>query len=242
MNQVSTQLPQSHPSTTAFLVPWLRSARDSMILEGDTWIIRQELTISQRTAVQNLVASLKSRLACGPFDGKERLVELAKLMAAFPAFQDGETQTRLRMEAYVAALDGVPAWAVSEAREAMIKGQFGAMKYAPSPAEFASASRSRLLAAESDLSGLTRLASATVEEFQPTLEERERVVMGFDKLRKTLGAKGDDYSHEDALKSLEALRRELGLPPGILDTIPDAKERTGTFRRPASLKREDAAT
>ena len=238
MNQVSTQAPQSEHSSTVFLVPWLRSARDSMIREGDQWILRQDLNPTQRTAVQNLVASLKSRLACGPSDAKARLIELAKLMAAFPAFQDGEIQTKLRMEAYATSLDGVPAWAVSEAREAIIKGQFGSVKYVPSPSEFASAARSRMRTAENDLAELTRIIGAKVEQFAPPPEERLRVVEGFKALRKTLGSKAEEITREQAREGLAARCDELGIPPEVIDSIPDAPIRTASFR---PLKRGEAA-
>jgi hypothetical protein len=209
-----------------------------MIREGDDWILREELTPTQRTAVGNLISSMQSRLACGPSDAKARLVELAKLMAAFPAFQDGEIQTKLRMEAYAASLDGIPAWAVAEAREAFIKGQFGSIKYVPSPAEFASACRGRMRLVESDLADLTRISSAKVIAFNPSPEERQRVAEGFRALRKQLGSRSEDISRETALGALRQRCIENGKPISIIDEIPDAPERTGAFR---PIKHEVAA-
>jgi hypothetical protein len=184
--------------------------------------------------VQNLAASLRSRLACGPSDAKARLVELAKLMAAFPAFQDGDVQTKLRMEAYATSLEDIPAWAVSEAREAIIKGQFGSIKYVPSPSEFASVARSRMRTAENDLAELTRIIAAKVEDFTPSPEERKRVSEGFKALRASLGSQKADITQESALDALRQRCLNNGITTDAIDALPDAPPRTGSFGRVAA--------
>ncbi len=181
---------------------------------------------------------MKSRLACGPFDAKARLVELAKLMAAFPAFQDGDVQTKLRMEAYATSLEDIPAWAVSEAREAIIKGQFGSIKYVPSPSEFASVARSRLRTAENDLAELTRIIGAKVDQFTPSADERRRVVEGFKALRAKLGSQKQDITQESALNALRQRCIDNGITTDAIDALPDAPARTGSF---ASIKRSEVA-
>ena len=107
---------------------------------------------------------MNSRLCAQPTDERARTVEVAKLLSGFPVGKDGEMATELAMQQYLEAVEDVPAWAVSEARMAIVKGQFGDIRWAPSPAQFASAARARMHQAESDLSDLTRIVNADVDE------------------------------------------------------------------------------
>lgn len=156
--------PETTAGTTVFCVPWLRSAKNALRREGDRWILNEPLTTEQRTGLTNLVESLNSRLCVRPTDERARTVEVAKLLSGFPVGRDGEMATELAMQQYLEAVEDVPAWAVSEARMAIVKGQFGEMKWAPTPAQFASAARARMHQAESDLSDLKRIVGADVDE------------------------------------------------------------------------------
>ena len=244
VNQLARAPAELQAPQTPFCASWLQRLRRGLgtIANRPALTMGMEPTEAERAQIPVLTSTLKRQITAGPADRTLIAAEIAKLLTAFPRQDTGDSELSLRIDAYFEAVGDAPAWAVQQARLRIIRGEVGSLdtRFAPNPPQVAAIVRDLLSSLRNDLADLERLSAAVVEHV-PTPEERERVVAGFDKLRKTLGAKGDDHSHEDALKSLEALRLELGLPPDILDTIPDAKERTGTFRRPASLKREEAA-
>lgn len=177
---------------------------------------------------------MKSRLCCGVTDDRIKAVELARLTAAF--LQQGQDQVSadLRVEAYFAALDGLPAWAVSEARQRVVNGETAyGRPWGPGPVEFADLVRGVLRPLADDLRDVRTLLRAEAQEIAPPPEEYARVSLGFDDLRASFGGRGTaHHEHEDALSGLARRARENGLElETALAGIPDAKERAGTFRR-----------
>ena len=151
-----------------------------------------------------------------PSDERARGVEIAKLLAGFPVAHDGSVSTELAMEQYVEAVEDIPAWAVAAARSAIVKGQFGEMKWAPTPSQFASAARSRLRQAEDDLSDIRRIMSAEVDEtINRTPEELARHDALVAEARAILTPKAKERNPQAEFIELCRLR---GVDP---ETVPD---------------------
>ena len=205
-----------NPATTVFCVPWLKSAKNGLRREGDRWILNEPLTPDQRTGLTNLAESLTSRLCARPTDEKARTVEVAKLLSCFPVGKDGATATKLAMSQYLEAVEDVPAWAVADARSAIVRGQFGEMKWAPTPAQFASAARARLRQAEDDLSDINRIVGADVDEtVTRTPEELARHEALMAETRAAMTPKAKERNPQ---ADFEALCAKVGVDP---ETVPD---------------------
>ena len=93
----------------------------------------------------------------------------------------------LRVETYFEALDGLPVWAVREAREAIVNGQTAyGRPWGPGPVEFADLVRLILRPIRNDLCQLEAIAAAEPLDSEPPPEERARVAEGFAKLKAEL--------------------------------------------------------
>jgi hypothetical protein len=118
----------------------------------------------------------------------EIAVELAKMLAAFPAASQSDAPTKLRMQAFFEALGDAPLWAISDARQRVIGGQAGLdQRFAPTPPQFAETVRAILKPYRDDLRDMEAIAGAANEQ-EPTAQERGRVTEGFQKLQADLGA------------------------------------------------------
>jgi hypothetical protein len=127
---------------------------------------------------------LKSRVSSDGSDDADKAVELARLSATYPMQGQAETDADLRAEAYFEALDGLPAWAVGEARRLIVKGdtEFG-KPWGPTVTEFADLVRSVVAPVKDDLAAVEQLLAARPIGEQTSPAERARVVSGFDKLK-----------------------------------------------------------
>jgi hypothetical protein len=144
-------------------------------------------TPQQARAIQGHLASLRSRLVSGPQDRQAVAVELAKLLAAFPAQEQSDMPANLRMEAYFEALHGVPAWAIGEARARVLRGETALdMRFAPTPPQLAAVAKTLLEPHRRDLARLEIIARAAGEDAEPTDDEKARVTSKFDALRKEM--------------------------------------------------------
>jgi len=177
---------------------------------------------------------LQSTLSSGP-DEHGKLVELAKLFAAFPAARDGETNTRLRAESYVEALTGLPVWAIAEARKNAIRGTMGDSKFCPSSGELANAVRHAMEPVKDELVMVNRVLNAEVDDFAPSDEERARVGKAIDALHAEVKGWADKASGKErpVTNPRDRLTELARLAGNSLDfdLIPDAPERTGSFGR-----------
>lgn len=153
-------------------------------------------------------------------------VELAKLLAAFPAQEQSASPVALRMEAYFDALFGIPAWAVEQARLKVIRREVATLNptFAPTPPEFGEIARNIVAPLRADLNRMEEIAQATAN-LEPTPEERERIVTGFDNLKAELGPRGNsaDQIYDDADRALRKRLRDLGRPETDLDGIANSK-------------------
>lgn len=232
---MTDNLPDLPPEIPAFSVPWLASLKNALMRVGSEWVLPSSHlpTQGQIAAIRNRSSALTSRLSCGAGNDKALAVELAKLLTAFPARGQDEISTELRMEAYFEALTGIPAWAVSEARTDVIRGVAGLdPRFAPTPPQLADLARAKLALIGDELTMLRRIETARIESCEPTPEEHEIVSKGFADLLAWLGKKDDEHLRVEAMEGLRATCRELGIPESSIEELPEAPERTGTFRRP----------
>lgn len=153
---------------------------------------------------------------------------LAKLFAAFPALASGETSTDLRIAAYMEAVESIPAWAVAQARDAVIRGETVCdPRFAPTPPQLARLARDAMRPVAEDAADLGRLAIAAADT-EPATDERERVAAGFDDLLHDLGGRSKAEEARAVQDRFLALCAAAGVDP---ETVPDASEKAGTFRR-----------
>jgi hypothetical protein len=195
----------------------------------------RKLSESERRTIKGHISILKSRLSCGATDDKAKAVELARLVTAFPQQGQDQVSADLRAETYFEALDGLPAWAVAEARRRIVAGStpFG-RPWGPGPIEFSDLVREVVKPVKQDLIDLELIDLAAPPEDMPSEESKQRVAAMVDQFKADLGAKTAATQHRAAVAGLEAKAVALGLPSNILDTIPDAPERTGSFRKAGS--------
>lgn len=130
------------------------------------------------------------------------------------------------MEAYFEALDGIPAWAVSDARLAALRGDGGCdPRFAPTPTQLALIARQKLQRVRDEISILTRLRDAAEGYQEPPSDEVDRVSKGFAELKAMLAPKRE----ESPLKQFDAMCAEAGVDP---DSIPDAPVKRGNLEPP----------
>jgi hypothetical protein len=128
------------PERTASLPEWLAlrvaACRDEHQkgLEGNYRMVptlRRDLTLTaaQREAIERHIAALEAALAQTPERSAEIerdvLVLLTKMMLSLPAMKQNELGTEAKGEAFLAALDDVPEWAIKSALRLWYRGQAG---------------------------------------------------------------------------------------------------------------------
>lgn len=218
-------------ATTPFSEPWLSRLRDRLGSENGTPVLMGSTMPSEaeRRRISMLAAQFKSRLTPSPDNAKHLAVVLAKLFAAFPASSaEPEASTKLRMEAYFDALAKIPAWAVAEARDAVLRGEGGCDgRFAPPPPQLARLAREAMRQTAEDYHALARLEQAVVRA-GPSDEDRERVAAGLAALRDELAGASARDAPERARDRFAEMCAEAGVDP---DSVPDAPERLGSFNR-----------
>jgi hypothetical protein len=185
-----TDLPQLHQDdrnvlTTPFSVPWLRSLRRALGSINGRPVLMAGFSVSQdqRAAIRREIARLTSWLSPGPGDHRDKAVALAQILAAFSVQAQSAAPARERMEAYFAALGGVPAWAVDSARRRIMEGRTEMRAFAPTPPELAAMCREDVARVESEVTDLQRILDAKTGIPDREPGERTRVEDGFKRLR-----------------------------------------------------------
>ncbi len=91
--------------------------------------------------VENHVAALNAFLAMTPYDderhGELTLTTVSKMTLVLPSKETGELAAEAKGEAYMAALEDVPSWAVQEAMRRWHRAEYGSRhdyKWQPAPA------------------------------------------------------------------------------------------------------------
>jgi hypothetical protein len=146
-------LPDLHRlDTTLHLPGWLASrlASSAMVHQADDdgrhrrmATLPSELlpTATQRAAIEDHVAALQRMLDQTPLNDdasmKATLVVITKLLLALPSQKATEAAAEARGEAYMAALEDLPCWAVASAARRWYRGECGPehdCRWQPAPA------------------------------------------------------------------------------------------------------------
>ena len=217
------------PATTPFSDPSLDRLRKAIRLENGRPVLPSGMTISERERqrISVLATGYRDQLSPGRDNRKHLAVILAKLLAAFPAPQAGETSTDLRIAAYLEAVETIPAWAVDAARGAIVRGETECdTRFAPTPPQLARIARKAMAPMYETAVELDRIVQA-VERLEPGEEERARVSAGLAALYRELGGTGPGDAAASAQARFAEMCAEAGVDP---ESIKDAPDR-GTFRR-----------
>jgi hypothetical protein len=143
----------------------------------------------ERAEAEALLTQLEQSLDPGGDEGKRaRLGLVAKMLLAYPIAGASSESGRARGEAYGEALDDVPPWAVAAAVRAWHRGELGEgydYRWAPAPAVLRKIALAALDRSKADAAHICAVLEAkTVDEAmkEPTAEEREQVLAGFQTL------------------------------------------------------------
>lgn len=98
------------------------------------------LNDEQKMLVEQHISALDSALAMTPYEGAEygqqTMVTVSKMMVVLPSREAGDLAAEAKGEAYMAALEDIPSWAVQEAMRRWYRGECGAnhdYKWQPGP-------------------------------------------------------------------------------------------------------------
>lgn len=124
----------------------------------------------------------------GQENRKSRLALIASMLMAYPMAGGSEEAGKARAQAYLAALDDVPPWAIAEAIKRWHKGQFSGdhnYRFAPAPAELREGCMSVLQPAKQTIAHLEDVLSAvTIEKaMDPTPLEMPGLNPGIPRLK-----------------------------------------------------------
>jgi len=132
----------------------------------------RRLTADERACLdgrrRELRAALRRVPATDESEAKAVLVAVTKMLLALSAGSMNERVAEAKGEAYLGALDDIPAWCVVEAIRRWNRGDCGAHNYdfAPSPAVLRGIAEGVKLVADGQIAALTRLLAAEpVREF-----------------------------------------------------------------------------
>jgi hypothetical protein len=190
------------------------------------------VTTDQARQISAAHAALTESLRPGPADLRAKAIAITRMLSGFAGSGNGDPV--LRADAYIEALDGLPAWAVERSVGRVIRGEAGMdTRFAPSPAQMAVEARRAMQPAKDDLAALDRLRIAVADR-EASPEEKARVGGGFDRLLEELGRRPKAQASM-ARAAFEAHCQELGVDP---DSVPDAKPRKDTWSKlPAQPER-----
>jgi len=174
--------------TTPFSEPWLERLRRAMGWASGKPILMSGFSISreQAKAIEHRRLTLRKAIT-GTHRERSRLIaELAAMLAGMPAPAGlSDLAADLRIHAYMVAIGDQPAWAVSQACRAIIRGETEHKRYAPTPPQLAAMVRDIVRPLRRDLEDLDALARIEPNA-PPSPGEVARVASGFDDLRREL--------------------------------------------------------
>src|SRR3990167_4482687 len=159
----ATQNEAANLPTTPFSEPWLSTLRKGLgTVEGRPCLMTGfSISEAEKRRLRAMIAQLQARISPPPGNSRLLAVSLAKLFAAFPAQAQSDAPVEQRMEAYFEALHDVPAWAVEDARYAIVRGNVDLNDtWAPTPPQLAKIARERMKSAQADLSDLILIEQA----------------------------------------------------------------------------------
>jgi len=123
------------------------------------------LTDSQRALIEAKVKELRTASESDdkPENQKSRLALVANVLMAYPVSGGSEESGRARAQAYLAAIDDIPPWAISETIRKWHRGECGPdhnYRFAPAPAELRAAAMKLLQPAKQTIAHLEGLLNA----------------------------------------------------------------------------------
>lgn len=123
------------------------------------------LTDDQRAQINAKLSEIRgaSESDDRPENQKARLALVANLLMAYPMAGGSEESGRARAQAYLAAIDDIPPWAIAETIRKWHRGECGAdhnYRFAPAPAELRGAALKLLQPAKQTIAHLEDLLNA----------------------------------------------------------------------------------
>lgn len=229
--------PQKSLPTRPFSNPSLARLRNSVGWTAGKPILMQGFTLTEddRRLLSSSRRDLSAWLAVGRADVREKIVTIAKLLAAFPIQGQAAAASDLRADSYIEALAGLPAWAVEHARLRILRNEIPSLNpgFAPSPAELAGVVKVIVKPYMDDLREIDQISMAgEADKPEPTMTERGFVQQGFADLRDHMQQASDRAEGKAKPEASDAgLRRragELGIDyDTAMASIPDARPRIG---------------
>lgn len=206
--------------TTISLPPSLERLLEQAEISGQTVILRRSLTEAEQLTLSQ-IASDAERWGNGKADITRSLQQVAKIVSAYPASNLSDAVLEARSEAYMAALEDVPTWAVGAAGKRWARGEVGCLgdkinlSFPPSPPQLRLLALDEVAKVRAVAVRCRRLQSAKVrKEIDP--EQRKRAI---ERLYEVFPPKGsavpaamtmDDRNHRLAEMAREVVDDAMG--------------------------------
>lgn len=161
--------PAQIPSLPEWVVSRLESLKDNWQngSKALTLPAAMVLTEQQKAMVSSHIAGLGRLVERTPITSAdaeaETLVTVTKMLLALPAQRSTETGNEAKGEAYLAALDDVPPWAVQEAVRKWYRGEHGSKydyRWSPVPADLRALARNEEFKIRGRMTVLERMVRA----------------------------------------------------------------------------------
>lgn len=161
--------PAQMPSLPEWVVSRLESLKDNWQNGSKALTLPEKMTLTepQKQMVSEHIAALGSLVARTPSNSAdceaETLVIVTKMLLALPSQRSTETGNEAKGEAYLAALDDVPPWAVQEAVRKWYRGEHGAKydyRWSPVPADLRALARAEEYRIRGRMTVLERITNA----------------------------------------------------------------------------------
>jgi len=221
------------PVNSPFSMEWLRRLNAACGSEGGRPKLMHgvEVSMDQARQIEVSILAYRRSLSPGPGDVKAKGIAISRLVTSFP-IAPGEQG--MRADAYLEAVENLPAWAVERAVGRFIRGEAGIdTRFCPAPPQVAQEVRKTMEPARADLAALERLKKAVADRDIPP-DEHRRVSDGFDKLLAELAPqRNKEKTVAQARAALEEICREEGIDPAAIDAVPNQPERkqVGTWSK-----------
>jgi hypothetical protein len=185
-------LDPKRPLRALSLPAWLQRSVNALTADCLNPMIQASLALSeeQRRAVQARVDHLGEAEIAADVD--ETMMVAVELLEAFPAAKLSDEQARLKAKGYITALEGVPTWAVAEARRRWLQARAGLQNYdfAPTPPRLREVADEVLVDVRAQRLFLQRLLKAKpVREEKQDPETQRRINEGYAELLARLKTK-----------------------------------------------------
>lgn len=215
--------PAQIPSLPGWVVLRLESLKDnwqngSMALTLPTAMVLSEAEKSMVLRHVSDLGTLVEKTPANSADSEaETLVIVTKMLLALPGQRSTDTGNEAKGEAYLAALDDIPSWAVQEAVRKWYRGEHGSKydyRWSPVPADLRSLARGEEFKIRGRMSLLERICKAVPliefsEEHRKTMLERLQTVI------RDAAEKATIYPVNNSSRDVTARKAALdaGLPP-----------------------------